>query len=484
MRSWPFWLCNDSSWRPCHTSIPASVTMNDGAPDHDDPRALRAADRRTEGQGDQDRGPCRPPGDRRQQAHDARRETATAPIDRSISPSTRTSITPNVRIASVPVCSTRFERLRDDRNASLAIWKPAAMRAKATTTGQRPRSPRRCRDRTLRWGGHATRRCGHRGGAHRRPAADDGVRPGDGRDDVGRAGHRRIEDAGVGTEAQHGDPVGDGEHIDHVVGDQDHGDAPVAERADQVVHHRRLLHAERGRGLVEHHDPRAPQHGATDGDRLALTSRQRRHRGAQRGERHRQFLEDPAGLEAHPLDGEEPSGDAVGRAAQLTPEVQVRHHVEVVAQREVLVHGLHPGSDGVGRESMLTGTPSTRIDPPSAACTPDSTLISVDLPAPLSPTSAITSAGRTSRSAPRRASTLPNDLKMPRISKRGVAPSEPRSAAERSSEVTCGGGVASAQVFSGRRTRRRPPAGCCRCRSPSGRGTARARRCRHCRRCR
>src|SRR6476620_7388720 len=98
---------------------------------------------------------------------------------------------------------------------------------------------------------------------------------------------------------------------------------------------------------------------------------------------------------------------------------------------------------------MRTGTPSTRIDPPSAACTPESTLISVDLPAPLSPTSAITSAGRTSRSAPRRASTLPNDLKMPRISKRGVAPAEPRSAAERASEVTCGGGVASAQVFSG-----------------------------------
>src|SRR3954452_6432719 len=97
---------------------------------------------------------------------------------------------------------------------------------------------------------------------------------------------------------------------------------------------------------------------------------------------------------------------------------------------------------------MCTGTPSTRIVPPSAAWTPDSTLIIVDLPAPLSPTSAITSAGRTSRSAPRRASTLPNDLKMSRISNRGVARSEPRSAAERSSEVTCGGGVAGAQVVS------------------------------------
>ncbi len=41
-----------------------------------DPRALRAADRRTDGQGDHDRRPCRPPGDRRQQAHDAGRETS------------------------------------------------------------------------------------------------------------------------------------------------------------------------------------------------------------------------------------------------------------------------------------------------------------------------------------------------------------------------------------------------------------------------
>ena len=119
--------------------------------------------------------------------------------------------------------------------------------------------------------------------------------------------------------------------------------------ADQVVHHRRLLHAEGGRRLVEHHDPRAPEHGAADRDRLALTSRQRRHRRAQRGERHRQLVEDPPGLEAHPLDSEKPSGDAVGRTAQLAPEVQVRHHVEVVAQREVLVHRLDSGSDGVLR---------------------------------------------------------------------------------------------------------------------------------------
>src|SRR5579884_4364797 len=47
-------------------------------------------------------------------------------------------------------------------------------------------------------------------------------------------------------------------------------------------------------------------------------------------------------------------------------------------------------------------------------------LISVDLPAPLSPTSAITSPARTSKSAPRRACTEPNDFVTPRSSRSGV----------------------------------------------------------------
>src|SRR6266487_4542680 len=52
---------------------------------------------------------------------------------------------------------------------------------------------------------------------------------------------------------------------------------------------------------------------------------------------------------------------------------------------------------------------------------PATHLISVDLPAPLSPTSAITSPGRTSKSASARACTGPNAFETPRSSRIGVS---------------------------------------------------------------
>src|SRR5699024_3492950 len=52
--------------------------------------------------------------------------------------------------------------------------------------------------------------------------------------------------------------------------------------------------------------------------------------------------------------------------------------------------------------------------PESAACTPASIFTSVDLPAPLSPTTATTSPAATSRSTWVRAATAPKDLLTPR----------------------------------------------------------------------
>src|SRR6516162_3406241 len=63
---------------------------------------------------------------------------------------------------------------------------------------------------------------------------------------------------------------------------------------------------------------------------------------------------------------------------------------------------------------MLTGSPSNRISPLSAACVPATHLMSVDLPAPLSPTSAITSPSRTSKSTSVSACTDPYDFVIPR----------------------------------------------------------------------
>src|SRR6478609_171076 len=56
-------------------------------------------------------------------------------------------------------------------------------------------------------------------------------------------------------------------------------------------------------------------------------------------------------------------------------------------------------------EAISTGLPSILISPRSGRCTPERILISVDLPAPLSPTRPHTSPGWTSRSTPLRACT-------------------------------------------------------------------------------
>src|SRR5262249_30690969 len=58
--------------------------------------------------------------------------------------------------------------------------------------------------------------------------------------------------------------------------------------------------------------------------------------------------------------------------------------------------------------------------PPSAACVPATHLTSVDFPAPLSPTSAITSPRRTSKSTSVSAWTDPNDFVMLRSWRSGV----------------------------------------------------------------
>ena len=65
--------------------------------------------------------------------------------------------------------------------------------------------------------------------------------------------------------------------------------------------------------------------------------------------------------------------------------------VEVVAQRQVLVDDLDPQAAESFGPLIETGSPSQRISPSSIGWMPAIALIRVDLPAPLSPTSAMTS---------------------------------------------------------------------------------------------
>src|SRR4051812_21135136 len=68
-----------------------------------------------------------------------------------------------------------------------------------------------------------------------------------------------------------------------------------------------------------------------------------------------------------------------------------------------------------------TGWPSMRISPASGRWTPEIVLISVDLPAPFSPSSACTSPARTSKLTPFSARTPGKRLEMPRSSRKGGA---------------------------------------------------------------
>src|ERR1700722_2989429 len=74
------------------------------------------------------------------------------------------------------------------------------------------------------------------------------------------------------------------------------------------------------------------------------------------------------------------------------------------------------------------GRPSSSIWPPSGCSAPLSTFISVDLPAPFSPTRAWTSPGRTSRATERKATVEPKRLWIPvMVSRAVVTPHTPAS---------------------------------------------------------
>jgi hypothetical protein len=65
----------------------------------------------------------------------------TKPIDRSISPSSSTNVTPMAMTAYGAVWTSRLTKLPDVRNRSFCVWKTIAMMIRPTTIGSEPRSP-------------------------------------------------------------------------------------------------------------------------------------------------------------------------------------------------------------------------------------------------------------------------------------------------------------------------------------------------------
>ena len=227
-------------------------------------------------------------------------------------------------------------------------------------------------------------------------------------------GHHRAE-------VEHGDVVGHLEDVVEVVADQDHAEPVVGQPPHQPQHLLGLGDAQGGRGLVEDDELGVPQHRAGDRDGLPLAAGQRRDGLPHRLQRaHREAVEGLAGAGLH--------GVLVERrdAAHLAAQEHVVDHVEVVAEREVLVDDL----DARARSRpcgpcTVTGWPSKRYSPSSKAWMPAMPLIRVLLPAPLSPTSAVTWPARTSRSTPRSTWTAPKLFWMLRRLSSGVVASAP-----------------------------------------------------------
>ena len=103
----------------------------------------------------------------------------------------------------------------------------------------------------------------------------------DGGDDLFLRRGLHVEDPVVPAQPGHGDLVGDGLHIGHVVADEDDRVATLAQPLDEVEDLRGLLDAEGGGGLVDEDDELGlAEHRTGDGDGLALTAGERGDRDA------------------------------------------------------------------------------------------------------------------------------------------------------------------------------------------------------------
>ena len=160
-----------------------------------------------------------------------------------------------------------------------------------------------------------------------------------------------------------------------------------------------LLRRQHRRRLVEHDHPRLAPQALEQLDPLAVAR--------PTGQRHR------VGIEGEPVVLAD-LGDEVARPAPVEPLVVPEHDVLPDGQRldeaEVLVH--HADAEG-GRGLRIgdrRGTPSSSTRPSSGWTRPISTFISVDLPAPFSPSTPCTSPARKTRSTPSHATTAPYRL--------------------------------------------------------------------------
>ena len=265
-------------------------------------------------------------------------------------------------------------------------------RRAATRTG---RAGRRDRARRRRRGRAARRRGAARGDGHRCRGQTniDGrapvIQPTSWSLSVSAVGH--VGDLAAAVE--HHDPVADVHRQRQVVGDQHDRDALLGHPPDQRLHLLGLLVAERRGRLVEQQHAVAltgdPGRAAGERDDLALPAGEHLDRPGHGRGAHAERVELGLGPLALGLVVDEPEPAERALAQDLAADVEVGRDVLGVDQREVLVDHLDPGRrwrrSASGRRSRRRAPGSCRR---SGRCAPDITLSRVDLPAPLSPSSA------------------------------------------------------------------------------------------------
>ena len=190
----------------------------------------------------------------------------------------------------------------------------------------------------------------------------------------------------------HLQPVADQEQVLQAMGDQDDADALGADGADELQHGLHLRHRERRGRLVHDQHLRGEGRGAADGDRLALAARQvldmnrdvghRRCRGSSAWRPRRPASASCRGRAGRGCDG---AARARGTGCPRHPPCRRARGPGRPSRRAGRAH--RPGT------RRLTGSPSISIVPLSGTTAPERTLLSVDLPAPLSPTRPRTSPG-------------------------------------------------------------------------------------------
>ncbi len=190
----------------------------------------------------------------------------------------------------------------------------------------------------------------------------------------------------------------------------------LAQPQNQIEHLARLAHAERGGRLVEDDDLRCEGRGPADGDRLPLPAGHQPDHRVEVGDGHLQALEHLARLVGHLTALQEAQrARQPRRPCELSAGVEVVGRPHVVEEREILIDRLDAPAPARRRASgsRLLFRPSRPLRCRSGT-RPFRRLIRVDLPAPLSPSSASNSPLHTWRSMSSSADTAPKRLRAPR----------------------------------------------------------------------